>query len=75
MLCTDNLVPMILAKTLNGLDDLKDSVCDNFKGSPLLLQVALHLFLFCSFTWRVIIEKYSSFFLFFFFWNFVDVAV
>ena len=50
MLCTDNLVPMILAKTLNGLDDLKGSVCDNFKGSPLLLQVALHLFLFCSFT-------------------------
>ena len=39
MLGTDNPVPMILAKTLNGLDDLKDGIFHHFKGSPLLLQV------------------------------------
>jgi hypothetical protein len=50
MLSTDNLASMILAETLNGLDDLKDGTCHHFKGSPLLLQVvslALYIFEFC----------------------------
>ena len=46
MLGTNNLVPMILVETLNGLDDLKDDTCHYFKGSPLLLQVKYHTFLF-----------------------------
>ena len=47
MLSTDNPVPKILAETLNGLDDLKDGTCHYLKGSPLLLQVNPHAFLFC----------------------------
>ena len=39
MLSTDNLVPVILAKTLSGLYYLKDSVYDHFLGSLMLLQV------------------------------------
>jgi hypothetical protein len=35
----ENLVPMILGETLNGLDELKEGMCPYFKGSPLLLQV------------------------------------
>jgi hypothetical protein len=46
MLGTNNLVIMILIETLNGLDDLKDDTCYYFKGSPLLLQVKYHTFLF-----------------------------
>ena len=34
-----NLVPMILGETLNGLNELKESMCPYFKRSPLLLQV------------------------------------
>jgi hypothetical protein len=47
MLGTDNLAPMILAATLNGLDDLKDGTYHHFKESPLLLQiVSLALYIF-----------------------------
>ena len=35
----ENPVPMILGETLNGLDELKVSMCPYCKGSPLLLQV------------------------------------
>ena len=35
----ENLVPMILGETLNGLDEVKESMCPYFKGSHLLLQV------------------------------------
>jgi hypothetical protein len=35
----ENHVLMILGETLNGLDELKESVCPYFKGSSLLLQV------------------------------------
>ena len=34
-----NLVSMILGETLNGLNELKESMCPYFKRSPLLLQV------------------------------------
>ncbi len=47
MLSTDNPVPMILAKTLNGLDDLRDDAYQYFEGSPLLLQVTLYTFPIC----------------------------
>jgi hypothetical protein len=50
MLGTDDPTPMILAETLDGLDDLKDGTCHHFKGSPLLLQVvslALYIFELC----------------------------
>ena len=33
----ENLVPMILGETLNGVDELKESKCPYFKESPLLL--------------------------------------
>ena len=33
----ENPVPMILGETRNGLDELKESMCLYFKGSPLLL--------------------------------------
>uniref|UniRef100_A0A2N9J470 Uncharacterized protein n=1 Tax=Fagus sylvatica TaxID=28930 RepID=A0A2N9J470_FAGSY len=39
MLGTGNSAPMILAETLNGLDDLKDGTCHHFKRNPLLLQI------------------------------------
>jgi hypothetical protein len=35
----ENIVPVILGETLNGLDKLKEGMCPYFKGSPLLLQV------------------------------------
>ena len=35
----ENPVPMILGETLNGLNEVKESMCPYFKGSPLLLQV------------------------------------
>ena len=35
----ENPVPMILGETLNGLDEVKESMCPYFKGSHLLLQV------------------------------------
>jgi hypothetical protein len=35
----ENLVPMILGETLNGLDELNEGMCPYFKGSLLLLQV------------------------------------
>ncbi len=33
----ENPVPMILGETLNGLNELKESMCPYFKGRPLLL--------------------------------------
>uniref|UniRef100_A0A2N9HSA8 Aminotransferase-like plant mobile domain-containing protein n=1 Tax=Fagus sylvatica TaxID=28930 RepID=A0A2N9HSA8_FAGSY len=38
----ENHVLMILGETLNGLDELKESVCPYFKGSSLLLQIWLY---------------------------------
>jgi hypothetical protein len=73
MLGTDNLVPMILAKTLNGLDDLKDGIFHHFKGSPLLLQVVSLTLYFrthlLNLLFAATVEYSSSFFLFFFLAN------
>uniref|UniRef100_A0A2N9EW55 Aminotransferase-like plant mobile domain-containing protein n=1 Tax=Fagus sylvatica TaxID=28930 RepID=A0A2N9EW55_FAGSY len=38
----ENIVPVILGETLNGLDKLKEGMCPYFKGSPLLLQIWLY---------------------------------
>jgi hypothetical protein len=35
----ENPIPMILGETLNGLDELKESMCPYYEGSPLLFQV------------------------------------
>uniref|UniRef100_A0A2N9IT80 Uncharacterized protein n=1 Tax=Fagus sylvatica TaxID=28930 RepID=A0A2N9IT80_FAGSY len=42
LMIRDDPTPMILAETLDGLDDLKDGTCHHFKGSPLLLQMWLY---------------------------------
>uniref|UniRef100_A0A2N9EFU2 Aminotransferase-like plant mobile domain-containing protein n=1 Tax=Fagus sylvatica TaxID=28930 RepID=A0A2N9EFU2_FAGSY len=39
LLGTNNPVPMILAETLNGLDNLKDGTCHHFKGKPSVASV------------------------------------
>jgi hypothetical protein len=75
MLGTCNSAPMILAETLNGLDDLKDGTCHHFKRNPLLLQV-VSLALSISFE-LCFCHHYRIFiiFFFFFFFFFKDVVV
>ena len=73
MLGTDNPVPMILAKTLNGLDDLKDGIFHHFKGSPLLLQVVSLTLYFRTHLLNLLLPPLQNihhlFFFFFFFFS------
>ena len=75
MLGTNNLAPMILAETLNGLDDLKDGACHHFKGSPLLLRVVSLAFYILELCFGRHCRIFTIFFFFFFFFFFADVAV
>lgn len=46
-----NIIPMVLAETLMGLDSVKNGQVNMFSSCPLLLQVGshlVHLFLVCA---------------------------
>lgn len=62
----ENIVPMILAETLNGLDDMKREKADYLKGSPSLLYVQLTSFYFSSNFCLSCLLRVFNFFLFLF---------